>query len=93
MHGDKLTKHSRNSHTSGGLLTVLCMCTVKVLAEAGVQHIVHWSAEQSGSRLIATHFGHAFAVALNNPAATIHEVCFPWREASCFCLVLSGTEC
>lgn len=51
------------------------VCAVDKLAQAGVQHIVYWSAEQPGPQLIAAHFGHVFAVALQIPSTTVPEVC------------------
>ena len=51
------------------------VCAVDKLAQAGVQHIVYWSAEQPGPQLIAAHFGHVFATALQIPSTTVPEVC------------------
>ena len=61
------------------------VCVVDKLAQAGVQHIVYWSAQQPGPQLVAAYFGHVFAAALQNPSTTVPEVCIPvvrhWSRA------------
>ena len=53
-----------------------CAHAVSKLADAGIEHIVHWSEEQPGSQLIAVHFGKAFVAALRNSCVTVPEVIF-----------------
>ena len=79
-------------HTCVPLPAVVCV--VDKLAQAGVQHIVYWSAEQPGPQLVAAHFGHVFAAALQNSSTTVPEVCITiarhWSHA---CVSSMMTAC
>ena len=78
------------------------VCAVDKLAQAGVQHIVYWSAEQPGPQLVAAHFGHVFAAALHNSSTTVPEVCITvvrcWSHACvtamlCFAVLCCAVPC